>query len=159
MGVNINLWLHCQRNQPGGWSLWKKHNRSTEPQTENQLCVWCSLVIMPCSLLLNTLLSHLLQPTSPLFMDVLLHAIPHCLCRTRKPHRLSTNPVWCCKRNNCYFGEMSDLSTFAPRTTVEAWWTRQMELMPQIPSAHSPFIHPLELEKHVTKAAFTGLVL
>lgn len=43
---------------------------------------------------------------------------------------------------------LSELSTFAPQTAVEMCCPRQMVLVPWLPSAHSPFVCPLELEKH-----------
>lgn len=61
---------------------------STEPQTHNWLSVGSSMAIMLSSLLLNTLLRHLLHSQLlPLyFTDLLLHAMPNAVvsCSAKK---------------------------------------------------------------------------
>lgn len=148
-------------NQSGGALLHhhiplKPGSSSTEPQTHSQLSVGCSLVIMPYSRLLNTLLSYLLHSQHPLRL----------LIRCSMPYRCtaSAGPESLAGTKQTPSAAARATVAIQERAGIDGWvWTfnfcspgkprksvdpDRWRLCHSFPSAHSPLVYPLEPEKH-----------
>lgn len=132
----------------------KPDSSSTEPQTHNQLSVGCSLVIMPYSLLLNAPLSHLLHSQHPLHL-LICCSMPYRCTAAPQGRKASRGPNKClsgtaratiaAQERELELTAASKLSTFAlwKRVDPDRWCSCRGS-----PTAHSPFVCPLEPQKH-----------
>ena len=132
-------------------------NSRAEPQTHNQLAVGSGWVIMPCSLLLNTLPSHLFHSQHPLRL-LICCSVPRCRAASAGPEKkgftgTKQNLVWglwgqtiAVRRRDLELTAVFELLAFAPPDPrAEARWPRQMASVPRLHSAHS---QPLEPQRH-----------